>query len=108
MVKVVVRRLALSLPVVLLVSALSFVLIDLLPGNAASALLGPSASAQQIRALTHSLGLDRPIWDQYWHWVIGVAHGNLGVSLENGQRVTSLLNPDLGVSISLLAGALVG
>jgi peptide/nickel transport system permease protein len=108
MIKLILRRLALSVPVVLVVSALSFVLIDLLPGNAASALLGPSASAQQITQLTHSLGLDRPIWVQYWRWLVHLAHGNLGVSLENGQSVTSLLNADLGVSISLLVGALIG
>jgi peptide/nickel transport system permease protein len=108
MVKLILRRVALSVPVMFIVTALSFVLIDLLPGNAASAILGPSASAQQINQLTQSLGLGRPIYTQYWQWLEHVAHGNLGVSLDNGQSVTSLLNPDLGVSISLLAGALIG
>ena len=108
MVKLILRRVALSVPVVFIVTALSFVLIDLLPGNAASAILGPSASAQQINQLTQSLGLGRPIYTQYWEWLERLAHGNLGVSLDNGQSVTSLLNADLGVSISLLAGALVG
>jgi peptide/nickel transport system permease protein len=108
MVKLILRRVALSVPVVFIVTALSFVLIDLLPGNAASAILGPSASAQQINQLTQSLGLGRPIYTQYWQWLERLAHGNLGVSLDNGQSVTSLLNPDLGVSISLLAGALIG
>jgi peptide/nickel transport system permease protein len=98
--------LALSVPVVFIVTAVSFVMIDLLPGNAATALLGPSASAQEIARLTRSLGLDKPIWEQYWRWLVGLAHGNLGTSLENGQSVTSLLNQGLGVSISLLAGAL--
>jgi peptide/nickel transport system permease protein len=99
MVKLILRRVALSVPVVFIVTALSFVLIDLLPGNAASAILGPSASAQQINQLTQSLGLGRPIYTQYWQWLERLAHGNLGVSLDNGQSVTSLLNPDLGVSI---------
>jgi peptide/nickel transport system permease protein len=108
MVKLILRRVALSVPVMFIVTALSFVLIDLLPGNAASAILGPSASAQQINQLTQSLGLGRPIYIQYWQWLEHLAHGNLGVSLDNGQSVTSLLNPDLGVSISLLAGALIG
>jgi peptide/nickel transport system permease protein len=108
MVKLILRRVALSVPVVFIVTALSFVLIDLLPGNAASAILGPSASAQQINQLTQSLGLGRPIYTQYWEWLERLAHGNLGVSLDNGQSVTSLLNADLGVSISLLAGALIG
>lgn len=108
MTKLILRRLALSVPVILIVTALSFVLIGLLPGNAASAILGPSASAQQISQLSHSLGLSQPIWDQYWHWLTGAVHGNLGVSLENGQSVSSLLNQNLGVSISLLAGALIG
>jgi peptide/nickel transport system permease protein len=108
MVKLILRRVALSVPVVFIVTALSFVLIDLLPGNAASAILGPNASAQQINQLTQSLGLGRPIYIQYWEWLERLAHGNLGVSLDNGQSVTSLLNADLGVSVSLLAGALIG
>ena len=106
--RLILRRLALSVPVVLVVSALSFILIDLLPGNAATAILGPSSSPEQIAALTHSLGLDRPLWEQYGDWLGKLFQGNLGQSLINGQSVTSLLNPDLGVSISLLAGALIG
>jgi peptide/nickel transport system permease protein len=108
MLRLIGRRLLISVPVVIIVTMLSFALLQLLPGNAAEALLGPQATPQEIAGLTKSLGLDRPFWDQYWSWVTGLFHGNLGASLTNGQSVTSLLNQRLGVSISLLAGALVG
>lgn len=108
MLRLIGRRLLISVPVVFVVTALSFGLLQLLPGNAAEALLGPQATPQEIAGLTRSLGLDRPVYQQYWTWLVQLAHGNLGGSLMNSQSVTSLLNQRLGVSISLLAGALIG
>jgi len=108
MLRLIGRRLLISVPVVFVVTALSFGLLQLLPGNAAEALLGPQATPQEIAGLTKSLGLDRPFYDQYWTWLAQLGHGNLGASLANGQSVTSLLNQRLGVSVSLMSGALIG
>ena len=108
MLRLIGRRLLISVPVVFVVTALSFGLLQLLPGNAAEALLGPQATPQEIAGLTKSLGLDRPLYDQYWTWLAQLGHGNLGASLANGQSVTSLLDQRLGVSVSLMAGALIG
>jgi peptide/nickel transport system permease protein len=108
MLKLIGRRLLISIPVIFVVTALSFALLQLLPGNAAEALLRPQATPQEIAGLTQSLGLDRPVYQQYWTWLVNLAHGNLGASLDNSQSVTSILNQRLGVSVSLLAGALLG
>jgi peptide/nickel transport system permease protein len=108
MLKLIGRRLLISIPVVFVVTALSFALLQLLPGNAAEALLGPQATPQEIAGLTQSLGLDHPVYQQYWTWLVNLAHGNLGASLANSQSVTSILNQRLGVSVSLLSGALLG
>jgi peptide/nickel transport system permease protein len=108
MLRLIGRRLLISVPVVFVVTALSFGLLQLLPGNAAEALLGPQATPQEIAGLTRSLGLDHPAYQQYWTWLVHLAHGNLGASLANSQSVTSMLNQRLGVSVSLLVGALLG
>src|SRR5712692_8948145 len=100
------RRLAISVVVVAVVTGLSFILISLLPGNAAVAILGTNATPQSIAALNESLGLDKPFYEQYWRWLNGVFHGNLGVSLLNQESVAQTLNQRLVVSLSLLAGAL--
>jgi len=107
MIRLIVRRILISVPVVFVVTALSFGLLQLLPGNAADAILGPQATPQEIAGLTKSLGLDRPLVDQYWSWLTRLVHGDLGDSLTNSQSVTSLLNQRLSVSICLLVGALI-
>jgi peptide/nickel transport system permease protein len=107
-IRLVVYRVAWSLPLLWLVSALTFVLVSIVPGNAAQAIAGSDASAAQITALTRQLGLDQPLWTQYWHWLVRAAHGNLGDSLVTGQSVTAILGSRLTVSLTLIiAGTVV-
>jgi peptide/nickel transport system permease protein len=61
-------------PLLLLASALSFVLLSLASGNPAAEILGPTASAAQLHQLTVQLGLDQPIRVQYWHWLDAALH----------------------------------
>jgi peptide/nickel transport system permease protein len=67
--------------------------------------LGPFASPQDVRALNHQLGVDRPIYVQYLDWVWKLLHGNLGMSLEYRVPVASLLGPSLVNSLKLAAVA---
>ncbi len=113
MVRMLVRRVLISLPVLFIVSVLSFVLINLIPGNPAQTLLGPLATPDQIARLRTQMGLDEPVWLQYWNWLMNAFHGNLGSSLFTAEPVTSILGSRLEVSISLVvlgtvASALVG
>lgn len=113
MVRMLVRRVLISLPVLFIVSVLSFVLINLIPGNPAQTLLGPLATPDQIARLRTQMGLDEPVWVQYWNWLMNAFHGNLGSSLFTAEPVTSILGSRLEVSISLVvlgtvASALVG
>jgi peptide/nickel transport system permease protein len=101
-IKLVVRRLAWSIPLLFVASALTFVLISLVPGNAAEAILGPTATTARIAALYKQLGLNEPIWTQYWHWLERALQGNLGTSLITGQGVTSVLGSRLTVSLNLI------
>lgn len=101
------RRLALSVPLVLIVTAVSFILVGLLPGTAAATILGTRATPVQIAALNQQLGLNKSIWAQYWQWLTHLAHGNLGDSSLTGTPVAADLGGRVGVTLSLVVGAMV-
>lgn len=75
----------------LLVGTLMFFVVHLLPGNPAVAMLGSYATDDQVRQLTHALGLDRPLLSQYGLWLGNVVQGNLGDSIGFQQPVTAVL-----------------
>ena len=102
MLRIVLRRLLWSVPLVLVATSLSFVLIALVPGDAARAILGPTASAAQEHVLQVQLGLDKPLLTQYADWIGGALQGDLGSSIFTGQSVTTELNQHLEVTLSLL------
>jgi peptide/nickel transport system permease protein len=105
MTRLVVRRLVLAVPLLFAVSVLTFVLTALAPGDPAATILGASASPEKIAELRRQLGLDEPLWTQYWHWLSNAVHGNLGESLITSQSVTSALATRLPVTLSLVTCA---
>lgn len=105
MLRLIARRLAWSAPLALVASAISFVFVGLLPGDAARSLLGPNATADQLAAARQQLGLNQPLWVQYWHWLGNAVHGDLGSSLISRTPVTQTLNGRIGASMSLIVGA---
>ncbi|WP_327313523.1 ABC transporter permease [Streptomyces sp. NBC_01235] len=96
------HRLLWSLPVVFVATALSFVLTSVVPGDAAQMMLGPQATSDQIVALRESLGLDKPMFEQYGSWLAHAVRGDLGTSTLSGEGITSQLNEHLEVTFSLL------
>jgi ABC-type dipeptide/oligopeptide/nickel transport system permease component len=105
------RRLLLTVPVLLGVATLVFALIHLVPGDPAQSMLGESASPKEIEALQKSLGLDRPLLAQYRTFLAGVARGNLGTSFRFGTPVTQEIRkrlPDTAIlAVSAMAVAIV-
>ena len=101
------RRLLLAVPILLGVSVLSFAVLDLIPGNPAQLLLGPSATPAQVRTLDHQLGLDEPAVVRYLRWLDGAVRGDLGHSLVSGQPVAGELVPRLAVTGELVGLAFV-
>jgi peptide/nickel transport system permease protein len=99
-----------DLPLIVVVTALTFVLESLVPGNTARAIIGASGSPAAYQRLRAELGLNNPLWYQYWQYLDQVLHGNLGTSVFTGEPVSTLLNQRLGVTLSLvlLATALCG
>ncbi len=90
-----------------MLSVLVFAASQLLPGNIGRNVLGPFASTNDVNALNHQLGVDRPILVQYVDWIGKLVHGNLGMSLEYKVPVVSLLGPSLINSLKLAAVAFV-
>jgi peptide/nickel transport system permease protein len=99
------RRLILAIPLLFIVSFLSFVLVALTPGDPAVSILGSYATKAQYAALDRQLGFNQPVLVQYWRWLAHAVHGNLGTSLVSAQSVTSELNSGLGVTLCLVIGA---
>jgi peptide/nickel transport system permease protein len=89
--------------ILLVVSMGVFVLIHLLPGNPAYAILGPGATPSAVAKITRQLGLDRPILTQYMSWLGRAIHGNLGTSYVTQQSVSSAIGHALPVDIELVA-----
>jgi peptide/nickel transport system permease protein len=85
--KYLIRRLLLTIPVLLGVATLVFSLIHFIPGDPAQAMLGEGAAPEDVALLRERLGLDRPLLVQYGSFLQGVVRGDLGVSLRNDQPV---------------------
>lgn len=102
------RRILYLVPVVLAVTALTFLIASLLPGDLAIAMLGDQATPENVAALHRQLGLDLPLWRQYLHWLGGVLTGDLGASHRTGETVMHAIGARLPVTIELMVIAQAG
>jgi peptide/nickel transport system permease protein len=101
------RRLAGLAITLLVVSLVIFAVMDFLPGDPASIMLGTSASPETLAALRHELGLDQPLLIRYGQWLAGVFSGNLGQSYTYGVPVAGLIVERLAVTLPLSMIAIV-
>ncbi|MCU1580949.1 MAG: transporter permease [Microbacteriaceae bacterium] len=100
-------RLVQSIPVAFGVTLIVFFMARLLPGNAALAILGQQANAASVAALSKQLGLNQPLWEQYFLFIGRLFQGNLGTSLTYQIPVSELLSQAIPVTLSLLGLALL-
>ncbi|NLS01905.1 ABC transporter permease [Rhizobium sp. P32RR-XVIII] len=101
------RRLAGLILTLAAVSFLIFAIMDLLPGDPASIMLGTSATPETLAALRHTLGLDQPLLFRYGQWVAGVFAGDLGQSYTYGVPVAGLILERLAVTLPLAVLAIL-
>ncbi|QCJ00904.1 ABC transporter permease [Agrobacterium larrymoorei] len=101
------RRLLIGLLLLFVISTLIFIGTEILPGDAATALLGRSATPAALAELRLQLGLDRPLVERYLLWLVNALQGDFGVSLINGRSVTTSLGLRLGNTLVLAAAAAV-
>jgi peptide/nickel transport system permease protein len=95
------KRFATFAATLLVASLVVFFVLEVLPGNVAEVMLGPTATPEQVAALTHKLGLDRPAAVRYLGWLGGMATGDLGTSVAYDTPVSELLAERLAVSVPL-------
>ncbi|MBL8580925.1 MAG: ABC transporter permease [Rhizobiaceae bacterium] len=101
--RLIVRRVLLGLVTLFLVSVVVFVATQYLPGDAAQAVLGRSATPERLEALRTQLSLDDPAPVQYWRWLTGLLSGDAGVSLANQKPIIPQVMPRVANSFTLLA-----
>ena len=95
------RRLATFAATLLAASAVVFLVLEILPGNAAQMLMGPDASPEAVQALAAKLGLDRPPLERYLGWMRGLLVGDLGDSYAYGSPVAELIAERLPLTVPL-------
>lgn len=100
--RVIGRWLVTAIPVVVVVSVLTFVLTSLIPGDAARTILGQQAPQEQVDALRAELGFDRPLHEQYFGWLGGVLHGDFGRTITTRGQVSEEIGNRIGVTLSIL------
>jgi peptide/nickel transport system permease protein len=108
MVSYLLQRLAVLAATLIAASLIVFAVMSVLPGDAAEAMLGPSATPEAVAALSHKLGLDQPVHLRYAHWIAGVAQGDFGLSYAYGSPIGPLIASSLAISapLAILAMAL--
>ncbi|MEC5423351.1 ABC transporter permease [Virgibacillus sp. C22-A2] len=95
------KRLLSMIPVLLIVAVFVFFLIHLIPGDPASVILGPDATPAEVAHLQNELGLNLPIYEQFFHWFTGVIQGDLGTSVYMNMPVLKAFIEHIGPTLSL-------
>ncbi|MFN2169027.1 MAG: ABC transporter permease, partial [Anaerolineae bacterium] len=102
----VVGRLIRAIPLLTLLSLISFAILHLAPGDPAALLYGLDATPQDLAQIRTHWGLDRPLASQYLNWLAHVARGDLGRSLVDGRPVATILGERLAATLTLAFAAL--
>lgn len=115
--KYIVKRVIQAIPLLIIISILSFTLVKLAPGDPVQAYVTPKMSPEQVEIVRHNLGLDKPIYVQYFLWIRNVLKGDLGYSLANYRPIAvqiveripaTLLLMGTSLFISIIAGIFLG
>src|SRR5215469_9456447 len=100
-------RLLFALPALWLIFTMVFLLAHIVPGDPVQQMLGEGARAEDLQQLRHALGLDVPIAKQYAHYLLGVAHGDLGESFRFHEPVTRVVLEHYAATLELAVVALL-
>ena len=101
------RRLLQLIPVLLGIAVISFLLLHIIPGDAASVLLGQEASPEEIERLQKNLGLDRPLYEQLINYLINIVQLDFGSSIFRGEEVIDIIAVALPATLELAVVAMI-
>ncbi|RMF37364.1 MAG: ABC transporter permease [Alphaproteobacteria bacterium] len=101
-----VRRLGLGVAIVTTAMAILFIMIFLVPGDPASVALGPRATPEMVEALRVRMGLDRPVWEQFWNFYASAVRGDLGTEALSGRPVADVVLEQLPYTLALIVSGI--
>src|ERR1700748_1593775 len=101
------RRILAAVPVMGVVALFVFLLLRLTPGDPAAILAGDNATPAQLERIRSSLGLNEPLYVQFFTWVNKLLHGDLGVSLISNKPVLEMIAPRIEPSISIAISTII-
>lgn len=107
MLKLILNRVKVLIPMLILISILSFGLLELAPGDPADAYINPLMSAQDIENIRINMGLDKPVYIRYLSWLKNTLSGNLGISYINHMPVTEQIMEKMGNTFILMGTSLI-
>ena len=108
MAKFLLRRTLQAVPLFLVISGLVFLLIHSAPGGPLAIYLSnPNVRPRDIERLRRALGLDRPLWEQYWSWLAAFARGDWGYSFSDGRPVASRIAERVPATLELVGASIV-
>ncbi|HBE9442756.1 ABC transporter oligopeptide-family permease [Clostridioides difficile] len=107
MLKLILNRVKVLIPMLILISILSFGLLELAPGDPADAYINPLMSAQDIENIRVNMGLDKPVYVRYLSWLKNTLSGNLGISYINHMPVTEQILEKMGNTFILMGTSLI-
>ena len=104
MTELILKRIGIGFVTLFFVTILVFLGTELLPGDVAQAVLGQSATPENVAALREQMGLNDPAYVRYFGWLGGMLTGDLGTSLANGAQISDLIGSRINNTL-LLAGS---
>ncbi|EST12702.1 ABC transporter permease [Sporolactobacillus laevolacticus] len=104
--RMILRRMLQIVPLLFVISVISFALVKLSPGDPVKMFVTPNMHPEDVERIRRSLGLNLPIYEQYFRWLGQIVHGNLGYSLQNSQPVLGQILQRLPATIGLMGTAL--
>src|ERR671933_340973 len=107
MIRYLVRRLLLLVPILIGVSLLIFFWIRALPGSPAESLLGERATPALVKAYKHRYGLDQPVYRQYWDYLKTTAQGDLGVSVASRRKIVDEIRARFPATVELALASML-
>lgn len=97
----IIKKILTAIPVLFIVSIVLFLLLSVMPGDAADSMATADATAEEVEQLRESMGLNDPFYVQYFRWLTNVFRGDFGISLLNGASVTEKVVTRLPVTLEL-------
>ena len=107
MLKFIIKRIIYLIPTLVLVAAMVFLLIHLIPGDPAAVILGPDATAEDVASVRQALGLDLPMYEQFVVWMGNLLHGDFGVSIHSKLPVLQAIGERFPVTLILTTLSLI-